>query len=214
MDNLNFFIGMFEFVGTVAFASSGAMAAIQKKLDLLGVLVLSVLTAVGGGVTRDIVIGKTPPATFTNPFTAITAVITGLVIFIILYISAKSGRKALMPSVYEYIMLIFDTVGLGVFTVMGVKAGIDCGYMNNMFLLVFLGTITGVGGGVIRDVMIKRVPYIFVKHIYAGASVLGAFTFAALFSYAGFTVAAVSGFSVTVLTRIMASKFKWNLPRV
>ena len=135
------------------------------------VSVLGVVTAVGGGMIRDIVLGIIPPNVFTNPVYALVATITSCVVFLAFYWK-RQLLEGHMRLTYDRVMLVMDSIGLGIFTVVGVNTGIRSGYMDNVFLLVFLGTITGVGGGLMRDMMAGVPPYIFVKHIYACASIV------------------------------------------
>ena len=134
-----------EAVGTVAFASSGAMTAIDKNLDLLGVIVLGVTTAVGGGMIRDIIIGKVPPSLFVNPIYVLMALVTVLLLFAVIrfhsYLMSGFYRQT-----YDKIMNLFDAVGLGAFTVVGIDTAVSAGFGGYRFLAVFLGVITGVGG--------------------------------------------------------------------
>ena len=133
-----------EMAGTVAFAASGAMTGISRRMDVFGVCVLGVVTAVGGGMMRDVILGNVPGA-LTKPVYVVAAVITALLIFAVLYFKRDmlQGRFGLL---YDRMMLVMDSVGLGIFTVVGVITGIRNGYLENTFLLTFLGTLTGVGG--------------------------------------------------------------------
>ena len=146
--SLLFFV---EAVGTIAFASSGAMVAIKKQLDLLGVIVLGVTTAVGGGMLRDIIIGNVPPNLFKDPVYVLLAFITVMILFVIVRCNQKilASRSIEM---YEKVMNIFDAVGLGAFTVVGIDTAVLAGYGRYHFLIIFLGVITGVGGGLLRDI--------------------------------------------------------------
>ena len=158
-----------EMIGTVAFAASGALVGSEQKMDIFGVTVLGVITAVGGGMIRDVTLGIIPPGVFQKPVYAAVAVLTSVLVFFLLYFK----RELLEGNVtYDKVMLVMDSVGLGIFTVVGVNTGIRQGFADNIFLLVFVGTITGVGGGLLRDMMAEVPPYIFVKHIYACASIV------------------------------------------
>ena len=148
-----------EIMGTVAFAASGAMVGIRKRMDIFGVCVLGFVTAVGGGIVRDLVLGITPPNVFQNPSYALVAVITSLVVFATIYVR-RDVLDGSFKIVYDKSMLIMDTIGLAIFTVVGVNIGIQQGYVEKVFLLTFAGTITGVGGGLMRDVMAGQPPYI------------------------------------------------------
>lgn len=176
MDLMEFHISIFfiiEVIGTVAFASSGAMVAIKQQLDLLGVVVLGVTTAVGGGMLRDIILGNVPPGLFMNPVYVMAAFITVLALFIVVRLNQRILESRYIAS-YEKMMNIFDAIGLAAFTVTGIDTAVLAGYGDYHFLSVFLGVLTGVGGGVLRDIMAGQTPYILRKHVYASASIAGA----------------------------------------
>lgn len=201
-----------ELIGTVAFAASGAMVGINRGMDIFGVCVLGVVTAVGGGMTRDIILGTIPGALVTPDY-VIVAVAAALLVFLVLYFKKEflQGKPGLF---YDRIMLIMDSVGLGIFTVMGVLTGIRHGYPDNTFLLVFLGTLTGVGGGLLRDIMAGIPPYIFVKHIYACASVVGALSCVWIYRGFGQIPAMIISSLLVILIRFLAAYYHWNLPHI
>lgn len=212
MDIQKLLVFIMELIGTIAFSVSGAMVGIEQKMDIFGVCVLGIFTAVGGGMVRDIIIGIVPSALI-NPVYVIVAMCAALCVFIVLLLRKKHlhGR---FRAAYDTVMLIMDALGLGIFTAVGVRTGINAGYPDNTFLLVFLGTLTGVGGGLLRDVMAGVPPYIFVKHIYALASIAGACVFIIIYRFFG-EVAALIGASVLVVTiRLLAAHYHWNLPRL
>ena len=198
-----------ELIGTVAFAVSGAVTAIEKKMDIFGVCVLALTTAVGGGIIRDLILGNTPPATFLNPIYALTAIIVALIVFL------RPVRSYLMGShkVYRGTMLVMDSLGLGIFTVVGVSIAFSTLENAGAFLTVFVGVITGVGGGVLRDIMAGNTPFIFVKHIYAVASLLGALICVFLWQPFGQIPAMMLGTLLVLFIRLLSSIFHWNLPR-
>lgn len=200
---------VFEIIGTIAFAVSGAMTGLAKKMDVFGIAILALVTAVGGGAIRDIVLGNTPPMTFRNPVYAVVAIITGIIIFI----PAVRRLLAKSPKVFDRVLLVMDSLGLGIFTVVGIRTAIDAGQKENIFLLIFVGVITGVGGGLLRDMMAGNTPYIFVKHIYASASLAGALVCVGLWDVAGATVAMVSAAVIIITIRFLAAHFKWSLPK-
>lgn len=203
------FILILELAGTMAFAASGAMTALKKGMDLFGVCILGLTTAVGGGVIRDVILGNTPPATFLNPIYASVALVTSLVLFL------PRIRHLLMwdQRLYDLSMLILDSLGLGIFTVVGIRIAWRSTAEPTLFLLVFVGVVTGVGGGVLRDVMAGDTPYIFVKHIYACASLAGALVCAGLWRPAGEVAAILAGAGIVVLIRFLSAHYRWNLPR-
>ena len=200
---------VFEIIGTIAFAVSGAMVGVEKEMDILGISILGLTTAVGGGVIRDLILGVTPPATFQNPIYAIIAIITAIIVFTP-YVQRIFERN---PIYYEIVMLIMDSIGLGVFTVVGINAAYTIGYEDNIFLLFFVGVVTGVGGGVMRDMMAGDRPYIFVKHFYATASLIGAAACIVVWHIFGQAMAMLVGTVVVVVLRFMAAKFRWSLPK-
>ena len=207
------FIFIMDIIGTIAFAISGAMVATQKRMDIFGVNILAVTTATGGGVIRDLLIGRTPPVMFSNPLYVFIAMLTANVVFVVLYFSKHHASKESV-AVYEKLLFWCDTLGLAAFSADGVNAGMQTEHADNLFLLVFLGTVTGVGGGVIRDMMANEMPYIFIKHVYACASLLGALAVAALWNVCGQNAAMLTGFGITIIIRALAAHYRWNLPRV
>ena len=161
---------------------------------------------------RDVILGNVPGA-LTKPVYVVAAVITALLIFAVLYFKRDmlQGRFGLL---YDRMMLVMDSVGLGIFTVVGVITGIRNGYLENTFLLTFLGTLTGVGGGLLRDMMAGVPPYIFVKHIYACASVAGALVCVSIYRGFGQIPAVVISSLLVVAVRFLAAHYRWNLPHV
>ena len=211
------FIYIMDFIGTVAFAVSGAITGIRKKMDIFGVNILAILTATGGGIIRDLIIGKTPPQAFVNPIFVIVAAITANIVFCFIWMINKKGTQ--IPErakhIYDKIFFWCDSVGLAAFTVDGVHAGLAPDMMSRVFLVIFLGVVTGVGGGVLRDVLSLEMPVIFVKHVYACASILGACVTYFWFAITGSgTSSLLAGFFVTVVIRYLAASFGWNLPKI
>lgn len=206
---MNDLIFVLDIVGTVSFAISGAMTGLKKNMDIFGVCMLGVTTAVGGGILRDLLLGLTPPSALTEPRNVFLAIAVSVILFL------PVVRRMLLnhQNVYDKLLLWADSAGLGLFTVYGIRVAIMAGYESNGFLLVFVGVITGVGGGVIRDLFAGDRPYIFVKHIYACASIAGAVLCAVLRPAAGLEFAMTAGFAVIVIIRLCSAKFRWSLPR-
>ena len=198
----------FELIGTIAFAASGTMVGLSKKMDIFGVATLGTVTAVGGGVIRDLVLGNTPPATFRNPIYALVAIGTAALLFL------PAVRRFLFKkqSIYDKTMLLMDSLGLGIFTAVGIETALISGN-SGLFLLIFVGMITGTGGGVIRDVLAGNTPYILVKHFYATASLIGAVVFIPLWNVFGQSFAFAGCILVVVTLRLLAAKFHWSLPK-
>lgn len=211
LENLFFAI---ELIGTVAFAITGVITAVEKKFDIFGAIVLGTVTAVGGGIVRDLILGYTPPMAFRKSVYAITAVLTSLAVFVIAYFFGKKIRKHY--DVYSQVINVFDSIGLAVFVVGGANSAIACGFEENMFLSVFVAALTGVGGGVMRDIMAGRVPTILHKRVYALAAIIGAVVYYVLIYYTvcSSTVAVIVGAGSVLVIRILATIFRWNLPAV
>lgn len=202
-----------EIVGTIAFAASGALTGIQKRMDLFGVNVLGVTTAVGGGMVRDLILGINPPAMFRDSTYAVTAIAASTILFICIYIMQKKS-VARNTARFNSLLFLGDTIGLGIFSVMGSYAAVRAGYADNRFLIVFVGVMTGVGGGMLRDIMAGNMPYILVKHVYAVASLAGAMTFTLLLPYYDRLNCMVTGAAVVIVIRFLAAHYRWNLPRI
>lgn len=200
-----------EVIGTIAFASSGAMVAIKKQLDLLGVVVLGATTAVGGGMMRDIILGNLPPSLFTNPVYVLTAFFTVLLLFVIVRLNQQILESRYIAA-YEKMMNLFDAIGLAAFTVTGIDTAMLAGYSEYHFLCIFLGVLTGVGGGVLRDIMAGQTPYILRKHVYASASIAGALCYVFLADWLTGDASMIISACVVVLIRLLATKYCWNLP--
>jgi len=190
---------VFEILGTIAFAISGAMLAIEKKMDILGVVILGLTTAIGGGVIRDVLIGQTPPSCFTHPVYAFTAIIVSLIVFI------PWVRKRI--NIDSKILVFVDAIGLGTFTVIGLQTAMP---FDNIWLEVFIAVLTGVGGGVLRDIFAMEKPMIFVRHFYAIASLSGAIVSLILLKW-NESFAMITGIIVIVVLRMLAAKYKWHL---
>lgn len=201
-----------ELIGTTAFSCSGAMTAIRKRLDLLGIVVLGVITAVGGGMIRDVLIGVHPPTLFIKPIYVTMAVVSAILMFLAMK-SRRLTRLLLEVEYYDWVMNLLDAVGLGAFTVVGVNTAISAGYEDYLFLTVFLGVITGVGGGLLRDMMAGEIPAILKKHVYACASIAGALCYVIIITYIPTDAALILSAALVILIRLLARHYKWNLPR-
>ena len=205
---MELFILILEIVGTVSFALSGAITGLKKNMDIFGVCVLGVTTAVGGGILRDLLLGLTPPATFLDPKYVLMSIVTSLFVF------SPVVRRVLFHSrkLYDALMLISDSAGLGIFTVYGARVAIGAGYEENLFLVLFVAVITGVGGGVMRDLFAGDRPYIFVKHVYACSALLGALVCVYLWPLVGRDIAMLVGFVLVFAMRLCSAHFRWSLP--
>ena len=205
---MQYFILCFEIMGTIAFALSGAMTGLKKNMDLFGTCILGITTAVGGGVIRDLILGITPPTAFLNPRYILVAMGVSICVFI------PQVRRILSSSrkLYENTAFLADSAGLGIFTVFGVEVARISGYADNFFLVIFVAVVTGVGGGVMRDIFAGDKPHIFVKHIYACAAIVGAIVCQLLCEVTSLDVSMAAGFAVIVVIRILSAKYRLNLP--
>lgn len=200
-------------IGTAAFSISGALTAIKREMDLLGVIILGTITAIGGGIIRDLIIGQIPPDAFVDPLYTLIGCVSAILVFVYVYFRTD-GYNSILASTFQKVVLAADTVGLSLFTVVGVQVAFEHNEGSNFFLSVFLGTITGVGGGLLRDVFVNDKPYIFYKHIYACASIAGAIVCTFLWDLTGEKPAMLAGASVVIIIRVLAIHYGWNLPRI
>ena len=196
------FMEVLDFIGTFAFAISGIRLASAKQFDLFGAYVVGVVTAIGGGTLRDLMLGVTP-IWMINPMYLICS---GIALLWVILFEKKLVRQ-------EVTFFIFDTIGLALFTVVGVEKALGLGFP--LWVAVIMGTVTGAAGGVFRDVFINEIPLIFRKEIYALACIIGGL-FYGLFNWLNVDLVltqCLSGFSV-FLVRILAVKYHLGLPRL
>ena len=202
-----------NFIGIAAFSVSGALIAISSHLDLFGVLFIGCITSFGGGIVRDICLGSFPPRIFFKAEEVLLSIAVSLTVFMISYINAKHF-KALSEKI-DRINNWFDAVGLAVFSITGTEIAFDMGYDGSFLLSVVMGMITGVGGGIIRDVLTLKEPYVLHKRIYAMASISGCVLYFILESC--FNAKLISSFismSLIIAIRLLATKFRWKLPKI
>ncbi len=200
-----------EILGIIAFSVSGAMVAIDKETDMFGVVFLAVLTSFGGGMTRDVLIGQVPRFFESYEKLAIS-IASALAVYIIASILKKKyvENEELIVKINNY----FDAAGLGVFTVMGAKICIDFG-VKSPFAIIVLGMITGIGGGMIRDFSLKEIPFVLRKRIYAVAALIGGTAYYVLYIVVSLPeiLSIAIGFALIFAIRILATVFKWNMPK-
>lgn len=199
-----------ELTGTVAFAVSGALTAIERRLDFFGITVLSIFTAVGGGLIRDLILGHTPPVMFRNPLYVLVAFIASLLLMLFspFFLRTRYSKKR---NLVMHGINMFDAVGLGVFTVSGMNTAFSLGY-DSMFLAVFVGVTTGVGGGVLRDVLAGRTPQLLQRDIYAVAAIIGALSLYLFELFLPRAAAMLAAAVLIMLIRLIALHRRWNLP--
>lgn len=197
------FISVMEMIGTVAFAFSGALVAIEKELDHYGILFLAIITAVGGGIIRDTMINADLPVALENPVYVIVSAVTGIIVIA----SYKRFVKL------ERIMKIFDALGLAAFTAIGAEAALNH-HVYTPFVVITLAILTGTGGGLLRDVLAQKVPMVLQREVYSVASIVGALAFLAAYAYWGKGMAMYICFGVTAIVRLVAIKMNLHLARV
>lgn len=192
-----------DLMGTFVFAVSGALAAINRQLDIFGVFVIAFITACGGGVLRDLCIGALPPAGLINiEYLTLITLAVGLSAFF-----QRALLKLAQPT------LFFDAIGLGFFAAFGVHKVYQ--HSGDAELAVLLGVITAIGGGIIRDVLLGRVPVVLTKEIYASAAILGAGI--QLLGEFGWLPASISpwiAIAACTTIRMLSLRFQWNLPPI
>ena len=212
MNDFNAIFQFCEALGTAAFAVSGAMVAIDKGTDIFGVLLMAVFTALGGGTLRDVLIGHFPPRMFTNFHYVLLSCICAVTVFIIARIFKE--RYIERERLIEQVNNVFDAIGLGIFAVSGARIGMEAGFADNVFLTTFLGTTTAIGGGMLRDVLLQEMPFVLKKRVYAVAAIVGALGYALLMRMGMNSVMAYAlGMMATIAVRILATVFRWNLPK-
>ena len=190
-----------DILGTIAFAISGTLVAINKRLDPFGVFIIAFVTAVGGGTLRDVLIGRSPVSWMLD-LNYVYAII-GATIFAILI------RKKI--SYLSKSLFLFDTIGLGIFTIIGTEIGVQ--HNLHPIISIALGTITATFGGVIRDILCNKIPVVFRKEIYASACIIGAVTFIILHQLnSTANVNYIITTSIVILARLIAVKYKLSLP--
>ncbi|CAM4077452.1 membrane protein [Bacillus manliponensis] len=196
-----FLIEVFTFLGIIAAAISGTLVGLKKELDLFGVLCLAVTTALGGGIIRDILIGHLPPVAFIQPIYFFISVLTAL--FTCMFFERINKLQT--------VIMLSDAIGLGVFTAIGANAAMDH-HMEASFLVVSMGVITGIGGGILRDICTQDIPYVFRKEVYAVASILGAISFLITYEMGAQVLAFYICLFVTFTIRVVTVIYNVHFP--
>lgn len=194
---------LIDILGTAAFSISGVFAAMEKKLDIFGILIIAFITAIGGGTIRDIMMGD-------FPVTWMRTSNYSIVIFVSAVVAMMFYR---MIKDYGKILTLFDSIGLGFFTVLGIHKGIDFGF--SIGLCIAIGTITACFGGLVRDIVLNQIPHIFHKEIYATACIAGGLLYFLLRKTTlSDTALDAICISFIVLVRLIAVRNNWSLPRI
>lgn len=192
---------IFDVIGTIAFAIAGALVGVQKKLDIFGVIILALTTALGGGLVRDVIIGNIPPMALRNESFVLMSIISAVVVFVLHYHIIK----------FNLLILICDAIGLGAFAAAGAAVAVQYG-QTGILPITALAVITAAGGGAIRDIFVQEIPGIFCKEIYAVAALAGAVCFYYLYPLFGENIALNTCFVVTCVLRLIAMRYNFNLP--
>ena len=192
---------LLDIIGTMAFAISGVLTAFNKKLDPFGVFIIAFVTAVGGGTLRDVLIGRTPVG-WMRDLNYVYVIILGFIIAMIFRKKLDKFRKSLF---------LFDTIGLGVFTLIGLEKGIAIDL--HPIICIALGTMTACFGGVIRDILCNEIPVIFRREIYATICIIGGIVFFTLMYFeVSYDLIYLITSLVIISIRLLAVRFKWYLP--
>ena len=189
-------------LGTIAFAISGTLSAQYKKMDLFGIIVIANITAIGGGTLRDVLINNHPIVWIKDP----SCLFIGTAAAIITLFINRSSKHFLN------ILLIMDAIGLAVFVIAGIQLSLDCHVTP--FIASIMGVLTGIGGGMLRDILCGEVPLVLQKDIYATAAIFGAIVYFTSFNFFGETAAISAGIISTLGLRLCAIYKGWSLPRV
>ena len=200
---------MFDMIGTIAFAVSGALVGVARKMDIFGMTVLALATAIGG-IVRDVLLGYFPPNSLRN-VVYVTVVLAVTVIVFLIYNSRY--RKHAMGPRSRASYLLADALGLASFTVTGASAGFKL-YPELPIFIVLLGTITAVGGGIIRDMLAQRIPSVLKEDVYALPSIIGGIVYYVMVTSSWESMAVYGAFTVVLVIRLLAIKYNWSLPKV
>lgn len=198
-EQINFAI---EILGTISFSMSGSFAAMQKRLDPFGVLIIAFVTSVGGGTVRDLLLDI--PVFWMHDL---------LMCGVILITSIFSMVFKSIEKNFKVTLFIFDSFGLGLFTIIGVQKGLNADI--HPLICIGLGTITGCFGGIIRDILLNRIPLIFRKEIYASACIIGGATFLLLTTFTNLSYTIIQIFTILLIVtiRTLAVKYHWQMPK-
>jgi uncharacterized membrane protein YeiH len=197
-------IFVLDLFGTMAFAVTGALRAIEHKYDIVGIIILGTTTGLLGGVMRDTILGIFPPYNFSDTIHVALTTITSTIIFFLYHRIKK----------YENMFNIFDALGLGVFTFTGASIAYSL-FSTNIVLIIISSLLTAFGGGILRDVLVREPPIVFTKEVYALASFIGVILFLILVNVKlQFEFIAIAVIFVTTSIRLISIKLQWNLPKV
>ncbi len=202
-----------EIIAIASFSVSGAVVAIDKGLDIFGVVFIGVIAALGGGVLRDLILGINPPIMFTYKIYVIVAVITALIVFFTAF--WDKDRYFRNVDRIDSIVNVVDAVGIGLYSSTIVQKCIDLGYGDNAFLCIMMAMTTCIGGGIMRDLICQRLPTILRRRIYALAVIAGSSVYYIMYKLGCNTdISMIIGTATTISIRLLATKYRWNMPTI
>ena len=210
---MDIFFLVLEYIGIVAFSVSGAMVAIDKEADYIGIVLMSLVTGFAGGIMRDLFLGSTPPRFFTSyQYSIIVCVLTSVLVIVLATVFKRGfvRNEEKVNTVNNFI----DAIGIGIFAVGGTKIAVELGFTSPL-IAISMGVISSVGGGLVRDLILREIPFIIKKRIYALATLAGASVYyiLAVKLSVDTVLATCVGVLLTFMLRVLATVFKWNIPK-
>lgn len=206
-----------EILGVISFSISGALVAIDKETDVFGVVFLAAITTFGGGIMRDIIIGRIPAFFVSMPLYVLISIATSLTVFFVAMIFKKQYVRE--EKLVEYINDFADAAAIAIFAVTSVQICLDFVPGCGPFLAIMMGMVSSIGGGMTRDMMLREIPFVLRKRVYALAVIAGASVYyvSAVYIFVGSAtceiVSGILGFVTCFAIRILAIRFKWNMPK-
>lgn len=208
---MDVFFFILQIIGVIGFSVSGAMVAIRRENDIVGVILLSLTTAFGGGILRDLCISSDPPRFFTMYTEIAVSVGSALAVFFLARLFKTqylAHEKALLA-----VDNIFDAIGIAAFSVIGTELSVKAGYAEPL-IAITMGTLSCIGGGMIRDVLVRDIPFVLKKRIYAVATLSGAALYYLLYRLGAAEYLSLSlGAALVFILRMLATVFEWDLPK-
>ncbi len=209
--NIDILFSLIEFFGIISFSISGALTGIRRNIDFLGVIICSITTVIGGGMIRDLLLGRTPPVALVDPYMVTLAIVVGFFTFSYSKHVLNIDKNAHLYKVYEWA----DTLGVGTFIVGGVNAAVSAGYIDNIFLMTFSGILTAVGGGLLRDTMLSKIPAVLrSKDLVATTAIICSIHYSILVkaeTYAPMSI--ILTVALSALLRVASINFNLHMPQ-
>lgn len=209
---------IFEIIGIIGFAMSGTMVALQNKMDVIGAIILANVTALGGGVLRDLVIGHIPPHLFNDPFYLVyVAIATGISILLMVAIALfKPFKQGVKSEAFNLTINIMDAIGIAPFSIVGAKMAMETGHSFSALMLAVIGCFSSCCGGIFRDILAHRIPTVFRKYLYLIPCFVGTITYVLLAQYTSIwePLAFIIGSVIIIGGRFAGMFFKINMPSV